>query len=298
MPPGKNDHLRGLRGEVGGWSVSSTRSNTRFLYSVIPDELTGQGWALSLTVKTCPPSHAEWHKARRAFLKRLERMGLIRGHWLTEWQRRGVPHLHCAIWLPSDCERQKQHDAVREAWLAVATVWGAQSGAQHVAPITNSKGWFKYLSKHASRGLGHYQRAKGGIPKGWRSTGRMWGYVGSWEPVRMEVVQFQVCWPGWFAYRRIVRRYRIADARADTGKGRGRRIRQARKMLQFRDRARGSVRGISEWIDFAVTQRMLVGLGAAGYRVSFDDGTRPGVDAGRSDWEDQVVYVEADLLPA
>ena len=47
-PPSVNTHKRALRGKVEGWSPSSTRSNTRFLYSVDESRLNGLGMALSL----------------------------------------------------------------------------------------------------------------------------------------------------------------------------------------------------------------------------------------------------------
>ena len=49
IPPGRNTHVRAKRDTVEGWSDSSTRRNTRFLYSVDERKLTGHGFALSLT---------------------------------------------------------------------------------------------------------------------------------------------------------------------------------------------------------------------------------------------------------
>ncbi|WP_425527867.1 rolling circle replication-associated protein, partial [Xylella fastidiosa] len=63
------------------------------------DKLTGVGLALTLTVRDCPATAQEWQRMRRAWEKRMKRAGMIRVHWVTEWQRRGVPHLHCAIWF-------------------------------------------------------------------------------------------------------------------------------------------------------------------------------------------------------
>ena len=48
IPPGRNDHMRAKREAVEGWSDSSTRRNTRFLYSVDERHLTGFGFALIL----------------------------------------------------------------------------------------------------------------------------------------------------------------------------------------------------------------------------------------------------------
>lgn len=46
--PGKNDHERGKRGEVKGWSASAARRNLAFLRSVEDDKLDGYGYTVSL----------------------------------------------------------------------------------------------------------------------------------------------------------------------------------------------------------------------------------------------------------
>lgn len=94
---------RGERGHVGGWSHGSTSRNIAFLRSIDEKLLTGTAVAITLTVKDCPETSDDWHKLRRSFELRLRRMGLIRMHWVIEWQRRGVPHLHCAAFFDDTC---------------------------------------------------------------------------------------------------------------------------------------------------------------------------------------------------
>ena len=53
-----------------------------------------QGWAEG-------PSRSDakrpwWHRAFRE-------AGLSRWHWVVEWQRRGTPHLHLAVYAPPGC---------------------------------------------------------------------------------------------------------------------------------------------------------------------------------------------------
>lgn len=256
VPPRENNHSRSKRGECEGWSYSSTRSNTRFLYSVDESGLTGAGLALTLTLRDCPDSHDDWHKLRLAFFHRMRRLGLIRAHWLTEWQKRGVPHLHCALWLPELGKSIISH------WLDLAGVYGAVLHGQHNELIRDSVGWFKYLSKHASRGLHHYQRSPEGIPKGWRKTGRMWGVLGEW-PTR-EAIRLELDDAGFYTFRRIVRNYRIADARAS---GSWRRVSQARRMLNCNEPKRAAVRGISEWIELETQLQIVTHLAAMGHQV-------------------------------
>lgn len=261
IPPKMNSHKRTKRGECEGWTLRSTRSNTEFLYSVDERELTGEGMALTLTLRDCPPTHDDWHRLRNALVRRLRRLGMIRMHWLTEWQARGVPHLHAAVWFESS--NVDLVSAVRRHWVELAAPWGAAPQGQHLTAITDSVGWFKYLSKHAVRGVGHYQRSAENIPRGWQKTGRVWGRLGEW--VTQDGIRVQVSDSAFYAYRRIVRNWRYADARA---KGERRRMRSARKMLQAKDENLSRVRGVSEWINLETSLAIVAHLGAMGYEVS------------------------------
>ncbi|WP_213058401.1 rolling circle replication-associated protein, partial [Escherichia coli] len=100
IPPMKNNHERAKRGEVKGWSKSASRNNTKFLRSVHVPDLTGAAVAFTLTIRDCPPSSEDWKILRENFIKRLRRAGMVRLHWLTEWQQRGVPHLHGIAYFP------------------------------------------------------------------------------------------------------------------------------------------------------------------------------------------------------
>ena len=105
----------------------ATRRNTRFLYSVQEDQLDGHGYAVTLTLKSCPPSSKDWHRIRRAWEMRMVRAGMIRLHWVTEWQRRGVPHLHCAIWFPETTPPVQAMDSIVRAWLLLGEPYGVGS---------------------------------------------------------------------------------------------------------------------------------------------------------------------------
>ena len=264
IPPSKNDHERARRGEAQGWSKSATRSNMKFLRSINPKGLEGsQGFAFTLTVKDCPDSSDDWAKARNALLERFRRFGVIRFHWVTEWQRRGCPHLHGILYV--DSSKASGVDAwLRRSWLEIAEKFGAQPNCQMIKPANDSTGWFKYMSKHAARGADHYQRSAACVPSGWLKTGRVWGHGGDWrldEPFRIEADN-----DFFYSLRRIVRRWRIADARAEhkdasrirTVNGWGnvgknyasskRRISSARRMLKCNKPKLSAVRGVSEWI--------------------------------------------------
>lgn len=269
----KNDHLRAPRGEVQGWSDGATRRNTEFLMSIIETRLHGYGVAVTLTVRDCPPNAQDWHKVRRAWEARMRRAGMIRLHWVTEWQRRGVPHLHGAIWFPD-------RDAalgVLDAWVAVAEKYGAGIHGQHARKIDGPVGWFQYLAKHAARGVKHYQRNAANIPEGWKTkTGRVWGKVGDWplqEAIKINL-QDQHGDGGWFAFRRLIRSWRMANARAS---GSSYRIRSARQMLKCSEPARARVIGFMEWVPFEIQTAMLGNLGDRGYQVRLVEERPPAV---------------------
>jgi len=258
------------RGKVIGWSPAAARRNVRFLYGIRADELSGHGFAVTLTLRDCPTSHDEWHALRIAYMHRLRRMGMIRSHWVTEWQRRGVPHLHLAVWFP-DPETSDQASAIvaglTRHWLeAGAADLGSQERGQHVARIDGAVGWFQYVSKHAARGAKHYQRDPEALPQQWEKTGRLWGHTGDWP--RDDAMKFDVSKPAFFAFRRIVQRWRLADARASGDRGR---IRAARRMLQASKRTIGEVRGVSEWVPMEMQTRIVVHLAAQGHEVDQTD---------------------------
>jgi len=196
------------RSECKGWSRSISRRNTDFLLSVDAGGLTGYGYALSLTIRDCPETPQVWQSVRRKFVKRLKRSGMIRMHWLTEWQRRGCPHLHAAVWF-DECIDPGQ---IIRHWLQSAKAHYAGPFSQDAKLITGVAGWFEYLAKHAARSVSNYQRSPENIPEQWGGkTGRMWGHLGEWpvteskdiEPP-IEVEQH---------YRRLMIRYQMAKAR-------------------------------------------------------------------------------------
>jgi hypothetical protein len=283
VPPRLVNHNPISRGDCEGWTLKSSRSNTRFLYSIRSPELPTAadgtlllGLALSFTLLDCPPSHEDWRNVREAFFDRLRRRGLYRLHWLTEWQKRGVPHLHAALWFDVSAVRAYMlknwptlpvaafEVLLKADWLMLTARYRSSNGAQDIKPISDDLGWLKYLSKHAARGAAHYQRAIGSMPAGWQKTGRMWGHLGDFptsEPLGLDLDD-----AGWFQFRRIVRRWRISQARSERQPS-ARRIRSARRMLCCSDRALSWVRGVSEWISLDLGLSIVHWLSSVGYSV-------------------------------
>lgn len=284
-PPPPRDHSRDVkRGRIVGWSRDAVRRHVKWLYSVDADALTGSGWAATLTLRDCPVNSEAWVRVLRAFVKRIERSGALRLHWVVEWQRRGVPHLHTAIYWPEGIDQTAAVSIVLGAWLDVAREYSPGWRSQDVNAIDGALGWLQYLSKHAARGVAHYQRQ--GKPEGWETTGRLWGHRGEWPT--SDPMRFDVAGPTYHRFRRMVRSWRVADARAALGAALAaptpvdrdarerhaervatarRRLVSARRMLRCGESRLSAVRGVSEWISEDVASSLLLLLAAQGHPV-------------------------------
>lgn len=271
--PGENSHPRALRGKVDGWSVGSIRRNTDFLKSVDVSRLDGDGYALTLSVGKIVPTPEDFRAMFRSWVERVRRMGMVRLHWVIEWQRRGAPHLHVAVYFPSGALGRFTGAHLVNAWLdSGASSTGAEFVGQCAKAIDGPVGWLQYLAKHASRGAAMYQRSSAAVPSSWRGrTGRLWGKVGEWPVgavVRLSIESNRGD-GGYYALRRMVRGWRLADSRADPlVKNRPRRIQLARRMLQSSDKMLCRVRGPSEWLDIDTMLRMMENLVERGYSVA------------------------------
>lgn len=271
MGVGNAQPVGGARGTVTGWSKSSVRRHKRWLYSVESDGLTGSGCGVTLTLRDTPPGHEDWARVCALLFQRLRDAGMIRWHWVVEWQRRGTPHLHMAVYGPAEMDAHAVGVLVMRHWLALTEVYGAAPQAQDITPITGAVGWLKYLSKHASRGVAHYQRQ--GMPSGWKKSGRLWGYGGSWPCA--EAVEGWVSTEQFWRIRRQIRRYAIAQARsaALSYERGGLPVKAAaawdsvgylRSMLRCSDESLSRVRGVSDWVPAPVLLDLAVWSGWSG----------------------------------
>lgn len=203
----------GKRGDCRGWTTGAARRNADFLGSIVPQELTGNGVACSLTVKDCPPTAKAWADCREKLLWRLGRMGLIRFHWVTEWQMRSrhgggpVPHMHGIMYFEEPSVVMAEW--VKRHWLEVTRDYGSEDWAQDAKGVPRLSGWLQYLTKHGSRSVGNAQRLRGEMPEEWQTAGRLWGKGGEW-PTRSQavIVDDRV----FYAYRRLVRGYERSQA--------------------------------------------------------------------------------------
>jgi len=270
MGVGRGNASPPKRSEIRGWSAGAVRRHTAWLYSIDAPALGGEGYAVTLTLRDTPDTAAEWQALRKAWENRVRRMpGFLRVHWVVEWTRRRRPHLHAAVYFASPVDLDPGRLVF--AWLAVAERFGARLPAQHVAPISGPLGWLQYLSKHAARGVRHYQRQ--GAPDGWEKTGRLWGYGGQWPadaPMR-----FDLDMPAYHRYRRLVRSWRVARVRADLEAAQTPnelhaalvRLQLARRMLSCGSVRLSAVRGVSDWVPESTSAAFLALLASEGQHV-------------------------------
>jgi hypothetical protein len=243
----------------------------RFLMSIDQEKIGLQGFAYTLTIRNIPKDHEEWANLIAKMRKGLRRRGAVLDHWVIEWQvgrpdkPRVAPHLHGMVYYDPNVYSGCQAYALRSHWCKLTEHLGASERCQHVELITDPKGWQKYVSKHAGRGYGHYQRERGTLPKGWQKTGRLWGKGGDW-PIFGE--QWEMANEDFYRFRRLVRGHLMGLARTDlrkaikyddfaTQRKFRMRLRFLRQMLKQGDIKKSRVRGISEWVDMDVSRAIV-----------------------------------------
>ena len=239
---GVGTHKRAPRGDVVGWSAAAARRQRQWAWSVDSGALSGYGYALTLTMIKTPANAVDLHKLRRRYEDRLSRMGAMRTHWVIEWQARGTPHMHAAVYFPAKLDPFERAMLLGH-WLAItAPLYGAEIGGQDVKDIAGPLGWLQYLAKHATRGIAHYQR--NGHPEGWEKTGRLWGYGGDWpivEPLELDGLSN----PEFFRLRRIMRHWSIADATKKGDRNRAVYLKRSPKRV---GKTKSRFQGAAEWI--------------------------------------------------
>lgn len=263
---GGNGGQHGTRQKINGWTLQSARGNTRFLRSVIVDELPSFGLAFTFTILDMPTPQ-QWAKLKLKLVRALsERFGCICWHMVTEWTKEGRPHLHgCAFWIGRDLDILWH---LEDAWLAYTKNFGTSERGQQVKMIEEADGWFIYMSKHASRGMAHYQRKADSLPPEWlKQTGRVWSR-GGWWPT--EVQENEVTAAEFFTFRRLMDCYARSQARIELNRalkyGKPKQIKAARSRLAFLRKLRmgfgggfkaSSVRGINQWVPSEVSGQLL-----------------------------------------
>lgn len=245
-----------LKTVVSGWSRNSVRSLIRCLYSIdIQALLPGNTLiAFTLTLRNAPSTPDDWKSLTQALSRWCFHRDAKCLLWLTEWQSRGVPHLHgFIVWPVADTYPDFLNHWVR---LCITRGYGAELTAQHASFMDSPVGWCEYLAKHSARGLAHYQRCNSNIPSEWRGkTGRMWGVRG--KVPRRDPIELSLDDRTFFRWRRSIRSRAISLAR---GRRDPKSITYARTMLKHSDPKVSRVRGLSVFADLETSLGILTTL--------------------------------------
>lgn len=236
--PGGGGHCSST--SVTGWSRGSAQRNALFLQSVKPP-VGCLGIAVTLTCRTLP-SLSDWRSMVRTYCRFLSKSMVVSCyHYVTEWQRRGVPHLHLVVYLQiADTAWSTWMVLLRRFWSDISD---SAMQSNYAYPVTDLVGWLQYVAKHAARGVNHYQRAS--LPEDWKglATGRMWGYGGNW-PERKEG-KLSMSRADFVIFSRLLRKYMVKQGRPK------------RAMIQKKDSELTYPRGVFEWVDNKVVTRFL-----------------------------------------
>lgn len=258
-----------------GWTVNVARRNEQRLQQVDFDAIDGFPAFVTLTMPSGQMEDvtaAMFHGWLKSWLRFMKRHGLLHYYWILEFQASGNPHLHILVWLDHDWDALEQYKALR-SWVNMLNKSdvGARQQGQIWEPIdiggevvvdgdvvpAHPERVLMYLAKHAARGVAHYQRQLSNMPEDWQyRSGRVWGHDRG-LPLR-EQQDVETDYPTFWRYRRLVRRWRLAEANGIVDPERRRAaISQARGMLRCSRPDISPYRGISAWLPAEVASQLL-----------------------------------------
>lgn len=252
------------RSTIKGWSAEAASRHVAFLRSIDHEAMADRFvYSFTLTLRDTPETAEEWSAARDYWLQAVRRRGVVAYHWVVEWQRRGTPHLHGALVFDHELVPRERFELLA-AWVAAAAPYRPAMIAQNLGRTMDAAAWSQYVAKHSARSARHYQRS--GMPAGWVNSGRLWGSSRTGWERRSDA--YRVPLDAFHQYRRLVRSWRLADARAEKDPvTRARRISGARRMLN-NPNWQGRYRGVSEWVPGSVNSRLIDWLVDQGYDVT------------------------------
>ena len=258
-----------------GWTPIVARRNEQRLQQLDFDAIDGVPAFVTLTMPSQQMgdvSAAMFHGWLKRWLQYMKRHGMLHYYWILEFQASGNPHLHVLAWLDHDWDALEQYRALR-SWGGILNKSGVGARLQgqiweniDVGGMITVDGErvpahpervLMYLAKHAARGVAHYQRQIANMPEDWQyRSGRVWGHDRG-LPLR-EQQDVECDYPTFWAYRRLVRRWRCSEAQAIVDPSRRRAaVSQARGMLRCSRPDVSPYRGISAWVPADVASALL-----------------------------------------
>ena len=267
-----------------GWTVNVARRNEQRLQQVDFNAIEGVPAFVTLTMPSGQMSEvsaAEFHGWLKRWLQFMKRHGLRHYYWILEFQASGNPHLHVLAWLDRDWDALEQFKALR-SWVGILNksgvgarlqgqIWeridvGGEITVDGETVPAHPERVLMYLAKHAARGVAHYQRQIANMPEDWQyRSGRVWGHDRG-LPLRAQQ-DFETDYSTFWTFRRLVRRWRLAEARSIKDYDRRRAaIVQARRSLRCGRRDVSPYRGVSAWLPADVASQLLDAAAKGGER--------------------------------
>lgn len=258
-----------------GWTPNVARRNEQRLQQVDFDAVEGFPAFVTLTMPSGQMgdvSAAMFHGWLKRWLQFMKRHGMRHYYWILEFQASGNPHLHVLVWLDHEPEPLETFKALR-SWVGILNksgvgarlqgqIWepidvGAEITVDGETVPAHPERVLMYLAKHAARGVAHYQRQIENMPDDWQyRSGRVWGHDRGLPLCEQQDVECD--YPTFHRFRRLVRRWRLAEAQAikDTERRRAA-IVQARRSLKCGRRDVSTYRGVSAWVPASVASQLL-----------------------------------------
>lgn len=258
-----------------GWTPNVARRNEQRLQQVDFDAVEGFPAFVTLTMPSGQMgevSAAMFHGWLKSWLRYMKRHGMEHYYWILEFQASGNPHLHVLVWLDHEPEPLETYKALR-SWVGIldksgvgariqGQIWenidvGGELVVDGERVPAHPERVLMYLAKHAARGVAHYQRQIENMPEDWKNrSGRVWGHDRG-LPLRAQQ-DFETDYSTFWTFRRLVRRWRLAEARSIKDADRRRAaIVQARGSLKCGRPDVSSYRGVSAWIPSDVASQLL-----------------------------------------
>lgn len=262
------------RTNTKGWTPNVARRNEQRLQQIDFDAIDGTPAFVTLTMPSQQMedvSAAMFHGWLKRWLQYMKRHGMLHYYWILEFQGSGNPHVHILVWIDHEFDVLEQYRALI-SWVNMLdkSNIGARLQAQVWEPIdvggeivvdgervpAHPERVLMYLAKHAARGVAHYQRRIENMPDDWQyRSGRVWGHDRG-LPLR-EQDDFECSYKEFWAYRRLVRRWRLSEANAITDPERKRAaVVQARRMLRCSRPDVSPFRGVSAWVPESVAKQL------------------------------------------
>lgn len=258
-----------------GWTPNVARRNEQRLQQIDFDAVEGVPAFVTLTMPSGQMEDvtaAMFHSWLKSWLRYMKRHGMSHYYWILEFQASGNPHLHVLVWLDHTPDPLETYRALR-SWVGILNksgvgariqgqIWESIDVGGEIAvdgePVpAHPERVLMYLAKHAARGVAHYQRQIENMPEDWQfRSGRVWGHDRGLPLQEQEDVETD--YPTFHRFRRLVRRWRLAEARSIKDADRRRAaIVQARGSLKCGRPDISPYRGVSAWIPSDVASALL-----------------------------------------